>query len=144
MSTTQESQSAPLPEGAEVVVHSEGQAGFVQQVTAGAHCWVVDEPTALGGEDRGPSQYDLLLAGLGACTSMTLRLYAGRKEWPLENVTVRLRHVREGKEERIEREIQLHGALDATQRERLLEIANRCPVHRTLLSPSLKIETRAV
>jgi putative redox protein len=100
----------------------------------------------LGGNDAGPSPYDLLLASLGACTSMTVRLYAKQKQWPLERIEVTLKHdkvhaadcaeceTREGRIDRIEREIRLTGALDATQRQRLLKIANRCPVHRTLHS----------
>jgi putative redox protein len=129
-----------------VTVSEAGTGRLAQDIVAGPHRLRADEPAALGGEDSGPSPYDLLLAALGACTSMTLRLYAAQKRWPLERVTVRLRHdkvhaadcaeceTREGRIDRIEREIALEGALDETQRARLLEIANRCPVHRTLRS----------
>jgi len=107
---------------------------------------------AAGGSDTGPNPYDFLLAALGACTSMTLRLYAEHKKLPLDKISVRLSHrriyaadcedceTREGKLDRIEREISLHGELDATQRKRLLEIADRCPVHRTLTS-EISIQT---
>ena len=119
---------------------------LTQTIRAGRHRLLADEPVALGGNDAGPSPYDLLLAGLGACTSMTLRMYANQKQWPLEAIEVRLTHdkihaadcaeceTREGRIDRIEREIRITGALDGTQRQRLLEIANRCPVHRTLHS----------
>jgi putative redox protein len=119
---------------------------LTQAIRAGRHRLQADEPATLGGNDAGPSPYDLLLAALGACTSMTLRLYANQKQWPLEGVEVRLRHdkihaadcteceTREGRIDRIEREIRIIGGLDETQRQRLLEIANRCPVHRTLHS----------
>jgi uncharacterized OsmC-like protein len=140
---------------ASVIVRG-GATGFAQEIEAGRHRLVADEPAeAGGGTDAGPSPYDLLLAALGACTSMTVSMYARRKRWPLEGVTVRLRHARihaedcaecetkEGMLDRIEREITLTGPLDAEQRGRLLEIANRCPVHRTLVS-EIDIRTRLV
>jgi len=129
---------------AEVIVSS---AGFLkQEVTAGAHKLIADEPREVGGSDQGPDPYSLLLAALGACTSMTLQMYARRKAWPLEKVEVSLRHSRiyaedckvcetkEGKLSRIERYISLTGPLSDQQKERLLEIAERCPVHQTLVS----------
>jgi putative redox protein len=138
----------------EVVVRG-GAAGFAQEIVVGPHRLAADEPTAAGGADTGPTPYDLLLASLGACTSMTVALYARRKGWPLEGVTVRLRHAkihaadcadcetREGMLDRIERDIELTGTLTDEQRERLLEIAGRCPVHRTLVS-EIDIRTRLV
>jgi putative redox protein len=121
-------------------------SGFAQDIVAGGHDLRSDEPVAAGGGDTGPTPYDLLLAALGSCTSMTLAMYARRKEWPLTGVTVRLRHFRmhagdcgacEGQDVKldvIERRIALEGSLDEAQRSRLLEMANRCPVHRTLTS----------
>jgi uncharacterized OsmC-like protein/fermentation-respiration switch protein FrsA (DUF1100 family) len=129
-----------------VTVRETRQGRLQQEITAGAHRFLADEPLAAGGGDSGPNPYDLLLAALGACTAMTLRLYAERKALPLDRVTVRLRHgrihaadcetceTREGMIDRIERAIALEGALDAAQRARLLEIADKCPVHRTLTS----------
>jgi uncharacterized OsmC-like protein len=131
------------PPTTSVVVHG-GATGFVQDIQAGAHRLRGDEPTGAGGTDTGPSPYDLLLAALGSCTSMTLRMYADRKQWPLQGVTVHLRHekihaedcaeceTRVGRIDHIERRIELAGPLDDAQRQRLLEIANMCPVHRTL------------
>lgn len=128
-----------------VVVRGDG-SGFAQEVTAGRHRMAADEPVAMGGTDSGPSPYDFLLAALGACTSMTVALYARRKQWPLSSVTVRLRHSRihaadcadcetkEGKLDRIEREIAFSGPLTDEQRSALLGIAQKCPVHRTLTS----------
>jgi len=129
---------------AEVIVTS---VGFLkQEITAGSHKFYADEPREVGGSDSGPDPYSLLLAALGACTSMTLQLYARRKQWPLEKVEVSLRHSRvhaedcqecdakEAKIERIERYISLAGPLTDEQKERLLEIAKRCPVHKTLAS----------
>lgn len=130
-----------------------GAAGFAQEIVAGRHRISADEPATAGGTDTGPSPYDLLLAALGACTSMTLSMYARRKGWPLERVVVRLQHTRihaedcaecetkEGMLDRIEREIDLAGPLTEEQRGRLLEIANRCPVHRTLTA-EIDIRTR--
>lgn len=129
--------------------------GFAQQITVGRHQLIADEPVAAGGTDTGPDPYDLLVSALGACTSMTIAMYARRKEWPLEGVTVRLRHSRihaadceecetkDGKLDRIEREIALQGSLTAEQRGRLVEIANLCPVHKTLTS-EINIRTRLV
>ncbi|MDJ0945918.1 MAG: bifunctional alpha/beta hydrolase/OsmC family protein [Kiloniellales bacterium] len=139
---------APEPPAAEgaVVVSETGEGPFAQRIAAGRHVLRADEPPAVGGRNSGPTPYDLLLAALGACTSMTLRMYAGRKKWPLEKVSVALRHekihaqdcadceTKEGRVDRIEREIAITGPLDAEQRQRLLEIADRCPVHRTLES----------
>jgi putative redox protein len=137
-----------------VVVKGSGR-GLAQEVTVGRHRLAADEPATAGGTDTGPNPYDLLLAALGSCTSMTLGLYARRKQWPLEAVTVTLRHskiyaadcesceTKEGLLDRIERDVELAGPLDTGQRERLLEIANRCPVHRTLTS-EIEIRTRLV
>jgi len=139
---------------ASVIVRG-GTTGFAQEIEAGRHRLVADEPVEAGGTDAGASPYDLLLAALGACTSMTVSMYARRKQWPLERVTVRLQHAKihaqdcaecetkEGRLDHIEREISLTGPLSADQRERLLEIANRCPVHRTLVS-EIDIRTRLV
>jgi putative redox protein len=135
------------------VIVSGSAAGFAQEITVGPHRLSGDEPTAVGGTDTGPNPYDLLLAALGSCTSMTVAMYARRKQWPLQTVTVRLRHskihaadcesceTKEGLLDHIEREVELRGALGEEQRARLLEIANKCPVHRTLTS-EIHIQTR--
>jgi putative redox protein len=137
------------------VVVSGRADGFAQEISTGAHRLRADEPVAAGGTDTGPDPYALLLSALGACTSMTLAMYARRKNWPLEAVTVSLRHRRIYSEdcagcedsprriERIDRDIALAGALDDEQRQKLLEIADKCPVHRTLTS-TVEIETRLV
>ena len=139
--------------GDRVVVAEAGIGRFAQTITAAGHRLTADEPKALGGDDSGPGPYDLLLAGLGACTTMTLRMYAERKGWPLERASVSLTHdkvyledcqqcdQRDGKIDRIQRNIRLIGDLDRAQRERLLEIADKCPVHRTLSGP-VEIVTR--
>jgi putative redox protein len=141
-------------EAANVIVRGSA-AGFAQEIFTGSHRLRADEPTAVGGTDTGPSPYDLLLAALGSCTSMTVAMYARRKGWPLEHVRVWLRHseihasdctdceTKEGLLDRIERDIHLAGPLKTEQRSRLLEIANRCPVHRTLTS-EIDIRTKAV
>ena len=130
-----------------------GEGKFSADLLDGRHQLLADEPRAAGGGDRGPGPYELLLMALGACTTMTLRLYADRKQWPMSRVSVRLHHSRihaqdcadcetkQGMLDRIERVVELEGALDSAQRQRLLEIANMCPVHRTLTS-EIKIETR--
>ena len=136
-----------------VVVEGSG-AAFRQEVRVGRHALVADEPLAAGGADAGLTPYDLLLAALGTCVSMTLGIYARRKGWPLEAVRVRLRHSRvhasdcegcdsasDARIDRIDEEIELAGPLDAAQRARLLEIAGRCPVHRTLTG-RLEIRSR--
>jgi uncharacterized OsmC-like protein/alpha/beta superfamily hydrolase len=130
-----------------------GRIGFQTEINANGHSFVADEPIAVGGANTGPTPYDLLVAALGACTSMTIRMYADRRKWPVDAVVVRLRHEKihaedcencEDKDRKIdyiEREIEVQGNLDAEQRQRLLEIANRCPVHRTLQSP-ISIESK--
>jgi len=136
-----------------VVIVRGAADGFAQEVVAGSHHFRTDEPAAVGGTDSGPTPYDLLLAALGSCTSMTVAMYARRKRWPLERVTVQLRHSRvhaedcaacetqDAKLTVIERDIQLDGTLDEGQRTRLLAIAYRCPVHLTLTS-KMEIRTR--
>jgi len=137
------------------VIVTGGAAGFAQEIRAGSHLLHSDEPLAAGGTDTGPTPYGLLLAALGACTSMTIALYARRKAWPLTSVTVSLRHSRiyasdcadcetkEGMLDRIERDIRFSGSLTSEQRDRLLDIANKCPVHRTLTS-EIDIQSRVV
>ncbi|MBI4851628.1 MAG: OsmC family protein [Acidobacteria bacterium] len=119
--------------------------GLKNQIQAGAHTIIADEPVNAGGEDEGPDPYSLLLSALGACTSMTLHLYARQKGWPLEEVEVILTHSKEyaqdcqdcetkvGRVDEIRRRIQLKGNLSQEQRQRLIEIAAKCPVHKTLM-----------
>jgi uncharacterized OsmC-like protein/pimeloyl-ACP methyl ester carboxylesterase len=137
-----------------VVVRETRNSKLQQTVVVGPHHLLADEPVAAGGEDTGPGPYDFLLAGLGACTSMTMRLYADRKALPLERVTVTLRHskihaedcaeceTKAGMLDQIDRVIAMEGALDAEARKRLMEIADKCPVHRTLTS-EIRIVTQA-
>src|SRR4051812_7983227 len=109
-----------------------GEAGYAQQIRAGHHELAADEPKALGGGDTGPSPYGLVLSGLGACTSITLRMYADRKGWQLGRIDVDLRFERDGDVERIERTIAFGAPLDDEQRKRLLEIAEKTPVTKTI------------
>jgi len=145
---------AAAPDGPRNVVVRETRTGkFQQTVTSGPHQMLADEPLAAGGADTGPGPYDLLLSALGACTSMTMRMYADRKSLPLERITVTLKHnkihaedcaeceTREGLIDQIDRVIAIEGTLDADQRQRLMEIADKCPVHRTLKS-EVRIFTR--
>ena len=137
------------------IVRETRESKFQQTVTVGPHRMIADEPVAVGGADSGPGPYDFVLAGLGACTSMTMRLYAERKALPLDRVTVTLRHnkihaedceaceTKSGMLDQIEREILIEGNLDAEQRAKLLEIADKCPVHRTLHSEIHIVTTAA-
>jgi putative redox protein len=127
-----------------VLVAPTGATPFEQRLLDGRHVLTADEPAKVGGGDAGPGPYELLLMALGACTSMTVKMYARRKGWPLEGAEVRLRHSRvynqdcadcEDKNaliERVDRSLRLIGPLSSEQRHRLLEIADKCPVHRTL------------
>jgi uncharacterized OsmC-like protein len=138
----------------DVVVHGSARS-FRQEVGVGKHNLVADEPVSSGGSDAGPDPYDYLLTALGVCTSMTVGLYARRKQIPLENITVSLWHSRiyakdceecetkEGMLDRIEAEVELTGALSEEQHAKLMEIAAKCPVHRTLTS-EINIRLRPV
>ena len=137
------------------VVVRERDRKFMQDVFSDSHQWMADEPSGVGGKNAGPDPYEHLLAAVGTCTSMTIRMYAERKQWPLDNAEVSLHHKREhGKDcencdektsqlDIIHRDITLHGELSEEQRERLMEIADRCPVHRTLTG-ALSITTHEV
>jgi putative redox protein len=139
--------------GGTVIVASTGAGPLEQVMLDGRHFLYADEPVAAGGGDAGPGPYELLLMALGSCTSMTVHLYATRKQWPLEQVVVRLKHSKVHAEDcadcekptarldRIDKSLELVGPLDQAQRARLLEIAGQCPVHRTLTS---KIDIRSV
>lgn len=127
----------------EVIVRI-GESGFATEIMARGHLLIADEPTSAGGTDKGPTPYDFLLASLGACTAMTLRIFADRRGWPLEGVAIRLWQSRiyekdcedcpvaEVGIEQIEREIDLAGPLTEEQQEGLLRVADRCPVGQTL------------
>ena len=135
------------------VVAAIGGEGYATEITIGGSVLIGDEPVSAGGTGRGPSPYDLLLAALGECKCITLRMYADRKGWPLDAASVSLQHDRvhaedcavcetkDGRIDRISCEITLEGELSGEQRDRLLEIADRCPVHRTLTSET-RIESR--
>jgi putative redox protein len=150
----------PMPDAhtsheGKVVITQAGENVFAHLMQAGPHQVRLDEPVSWGGTDTGPTPYDLLLGALGGCTAMTLRLYAQRKGWPLERVEVRLSHSRihardcedcetkEGRIDVLDREIVLVGPLEDEQRKRLLQIADRCPVHQTL-GGEMKVRSRLV
>ena len=137
-----------------VIVHGDAK-GFGQKVQVGPHHLTADEPVSFGGTDSGPSPYGLILAALGSCTSMTIGLYARKRSWPVEKISVSLWHskihakdcddceTKEGRIDGIEMEIHLDGALTDEQRAKLMEIAEKCPVHQTLTS-EINIKTRAI
>ncbi|RJR39559.1 MAG: alpha/beta fold hydrolase [Desulfobacteraceae bacterium] len=130
-----------------------GKTGYQTEIVANGHHLIADEPIPVGGADTGPTPYDFLVAALGACTTITMRMYADRKKWPMDSAVVRLKHskihaedcrqceTREGKIDFIEREIELNGDLSTEQKRKLMEIADKCPVHRTLHS-EIHVESR--
>lgn len=142
------SNGSKAEEPKEVIVYGDGE-GLHQEVFVNSHRLAADEPPESGGSNRGPDPYDLLLASLGACTSITLTMYAQREGWPLQGVTTRLQHsgihaddcaecdTKEGKIDRIELSIELDGPLSDEQRSQLLEIAEKCPIHRSLTSETI-------
>ncbi|RTQ50244.1 OsmC family peroxiredoxin [Hymenobacter gummosus] len=142
---------APTPLGHAVLVRV-GAEALLADVQAGRHTFLVDEPETVGGQDRGPTPYDLLLSALGACTAITLRLYANQKKWPLEGVEVRLQHRRVHAQDcaacempghtldEVHKELRLLGPLTEEQRQRLEVISQKCPVQKALLS-GLRIVT---
>lgn len=133
-----------------------GPEALLAEIQAGRHTYLIDEPLAVGGQDRGPTPYDLLLSALGACTAITLRLYATQKRWPLEGIEVRLRHQRVHRHdceqceqqaemlEEIQKELCLLGPLTPEQRQRLHVISEKCPVQKTLTSGALRVVTTVV
>ena len=143
-----------MPSEATVLVKV-GPEALLADVQAGRHTWLIDEPVSVGGQDRGPTPYDMLLSALGACTAITLRLYATRKKWPLQGVEVRLRHGRVHEQdcekceeagqmlEQVEKELRLLGPLSEEQRQRLETVSSKCPVQKTLQA-SLRIVTTLV
>lgn len=132
-----------------------GATGFTTEIRAGKHTFLADEPSSVGGDELGPTPYDLLVSGLGACTIMTMRMYADRKKWPIKEIRVHLQHehvyvedsrasdLRPQKIDRIERLIEIEGDLDDSQRAKLMEIADKCPVHRTLHN-ELRVDTSMI
>jgi uncharacterized OsmC-like protein len=150
--TAERASSAESPH---VIVRGKADA-FLQDIKAGRHQFAADEPVSVGGTDTAPDPYDYLLAGLGACTSMTVSLYARRKQWPLQEVIVKLWHSRihakdcedcetkTGMLDRVEVEIELTGELTPEQHSALMQAAHRCPVHRTLVSEiSIRLQSAA-
>jgi putative redox protein len=149
--TSAEKDGRELPGTRTITVHGSAD-GFAQEIAIGRHRLAADEPVSVGGTDTGPNPYDLLLAALGSCTSITVAMYARRKRWPLESVTVRLSHskihaadcedceTRVGLLDHVHRDVEFSGPLSEDQRARLLDIASKCPVHRTLES-EIVIET---
>jgi putative redox protein len=149
--TSTETDGHEVPGPRTITVHGSA-AGFAQEIAIGQHRLTADEPVSVGGTDTGPNPYDLLLAALGSCTSMTVAMYARRKRWPLESVTVRLSHskvhaadceeseTKVGLLDHVHRDVEFSGPLSEEQRARLLDIATKCPVHRTLES-EIVIET---
>lgn len=149
---SQRADTHPAADANHVTVRT-GSSGFYTEIAAGPHHLVADEPTSVGGTDAGPTPYGLLVAALGACTTMTLSMYADRKGWPLESAAVNLKHQKihardcreceseTGYVDRIDRELELHGPLTLEQRERMLQIADRCPVHKTLHA-EIRVDTR--
>lgn len=131
--------------GETIVVDETGLGAFQVEVKAGTSTFLMDEPIAAGGLGSGPNPYDLLSSAIGACTLMTIRLYARRKEWPLERVRVKVTHYRDNLQtkDHFVREIELIGAIDAQQRVRILDIAMRCPVHLTMERGSI-VETKLI
>lgn len=143
-----------MPEAPDTsVIVKVGPEALLADVQAGRHTWFVDEPVEVGGQDQGPTPYDMLLSALGACTAITLRLYATRKNWPLEGIEVRLRHQRVHEQdsekceepghmlEEVQKELHLLGPLTEEQRQRLETISHKCPVQKTLMG-SVRITTK--
>ncbi|TYZ06773.1 OsmC family protein [Hymenobacter lutimineralis] len=145
--------SSSEPSVTHAVLVKVGPADLAAEIYAGRHTYLVDEPASVGGNDRGPTPYDLLLSALGACTAITLRLYASQKNWPLEGIEVRLHHRRVHRLdcekcelpgemlEEIQKELRLLGPLSEEQRKRLHLISEKCPVQKTLTSGSLRVVT---
>ena len=137
-----------------VIVHGDAK-GFAQKIDVGVHHLEADEPVSYGGTDSAPTPYDFILAALGSCTSMTIGLYARKRSWPVEKITVSLWHskihamdcddceTKEGRIDRIEMEIHIDGTLTDEQRAKLMEVAGKCPIHQTL-THEINIKTRAV
>ncbi len=139
-------EAADLKTTHQVLVHSDVESGYTLDIQAGKHTFKADEPESIGGNDFGPTPYDLLLASLGACTAITMRMYANRKGWPVEDIEIHLNHNKEhlqdcedcessdAKIDVIERYIEIKGDVDEKQRKRMMQIADKCPVHKTVHS----------